>query len=276
MKDLLASITISEENQMFGDINANRFTVVTPVLNGEEFVEECLDTVASQSHQASHIVVDGGSTDGTLDIVSARENVRVLVEPKSNIYEALNLGIKAAETDYVCFLNCDDYYYDARVLEQVHQLFQENPDVAVIYGQCDFVDAHGRHLYFQKPVKKLTFKRAIKQLFVVSHPSCFFRKSSFEQFGLYDPAIRLAADCEFIVRLLHEKQKFFYLAKPLSKFRLHQNNASILNNARQDWEQICAKFSLTYNAKSHYFWHLKHNLFNFGYLLYLVRRRLKT
>ena len=242
MKDLLASITISEENQMFSDINANRFTVVTPVLNGAGFVEECLDTVASQSHQASHIVVDGGSTDGTLDIVSARENVRVLVEPKSNIYEALNLGIKAAETDYICFLNCDDYYYDARVLEQVHQLFQENPDVAVIYGQCDFVDAHGRHLYFQKPVKKLTFKRAIKQLFVVSHPSCFFRKSSFEQFGLYDPAIRLAADCEFIVRLLHEKQKFFYLAKPLSKFRLHQNNASIVNNARQDWEQICAKF----------------------------------
>ena len=112
---------------MFSDINANRFTVVTPVLNGAGFVEECLDTVASQSHQASHIVVDGGSTDGTLDIVSARENVRVLVEPKSNIYEALNLGIKAAETDYICFLNCDDYYYDARVLEQVHQLFQGKP-----------------------------------------------------------------------------------------------------------------------------------------------------
>lgn len=247
-------------------------TVITPVLNGGKFILDCLESVRRQSHEAKHIIVDGGSTDDTIRKVRDFGGIVLLEFPGSNIYEALNAGIMKSDTDLVAFLNCDDFYPHDEVLGDVVRAFEASQHTSIVYGDCRFVNSNGDPIYTQRAPKKLTYLRAKRCLYIVSHPSCFFRRSLFLKLGLYDTKIALAADCEFVIRVLKRQEQTCYIPAVLSVFRLHGENASRLNSAKNDWVQISLKYNFEYSLVAHYFFLLFYNLSNFGYLIYRLRR----
>jgi glycosyltransferase involved in cell wall biosynthesis len=248
-------------------------TVVTPTLNAEKYIAECLTSVANQKGvRVKHLIVDGGSSDNTQSIVSSFEGVELLIAPKTNIYQANNLGICSANSTYICFLNSDDYYPDEKTLQFSVSLLNNNLSTDVLYGNCEFVDQLGKSLYKQKPICNITFKKALRVLFAVSHPSSFFRLTVFQNYGLYDESIPFASDCEYIIKLLSNKCKFLYINKDLSIFRRHTYNISEVNDASSDWKNIIKKYNGVDSKLYHAIWYLIYNIKNFKYLWYLTKK----
>ena len=133
------------------------FTVITPTLNAQRFLPECINSVSSQKF-AEHIIVDGGSNDSTIDIAKSK-NVKIIETKDSSIYQAINIGIKSSKTNYISFLNCDDYYPDSNILKRVNQIFENFCSIDLVYGNCKFVDINDNFLYRHYPDRKLIFKK---------------------------------------------------------------------------------------------------------------------
>ena len=98
----------------------HEITLVTTTLNSEKYIDECISSVANQKEVlVKHVVVDGGSTDKTVSIVKKFKGIDLHIAPKTNIYQANNIGICNANTPYICFLNSDDYYPNDKILNFV-------------------------------------------------------------------------------------------------------------------------------------------------------------
>jgi glycosyltransferase involved in cell wall biosynthesis len=113
-----------------------RVSVITVTLNAEQFLLECLESVSAQGDAlCEHIIVDGGSTDSTLDIVEKHAandfRVRWISEPDKGIAEAMNKGLRMAKGEIVCFLHADDYFCDENVLDTISEEFRS---IIILYG----------------------------------------------------------------------------------------------------------------------------------------------
>lgn len=195
-------------------------SVVTVVRNGARTIGDCLESVASQSVRAEHVVVDGVSTDGTLDVVSRFPHVsRVISEPDSGIYDAMNKGIRAATGDIVAILNADDVYADARVLEDVRDAMTANAaDTA--YGDLDYVDADDLRVVRRAWRSGAFSVGRMRWGWMPPHPTFFVRRSVYERRGLFETALGTAADYELMVRLLvRDRVSTTYVPRVLVKMR---------------------------------------------------------
>ncbi len=201
-------------------------TVITvcfnPIADGrKQVLAQCLDSVQAQEGiSLEHLVIDGASTDGTLDLLygykPVRHTLRVLSLKDSGIYEAMNRGIFLARGKYVAFLNTDDFYHDATGM-------RSSVDVLDKTG-CDFSFA---------PVKVLSDKPRrfthsspcayLRQLFcrsVISHQSLLLKRSVMVALGGFDEAYRSAGDYEFELRMLLAGYKGCYLDKAFASYRM--------------------------------------------------------
>ena len=138
-----------------------RFSIVTVTYNAENVLNDTIQSIVTQTYRnVEYIIVDGGSTDGTMHIVDRyRPMISIVVsEPDNGLYDAMNKGIALATGDYICFLNAGDAFHEDDTLQRmVHSLRGiELPDV--IYGDTDIVDAEGHFLHKRRlsPPKKLT------------------------------------------------------------------------------------------------------------------------
>lgn len=149
-------------------------------------------------------MVDGGSTDATLDVVRKYPELvtQLISEPDRGIYDAMNKGVQRATGEVVGILNSDDFYRHSRVLEEVAVAFAADPALEVLLGDVDFVSDED----LQKPVRTYRatgFRPWMFRLgFMPPHPAIFVRKSAYERVGLYKLGYRIAADFDFLVRLL--------------------------------------------------------------------------
>jgi glycosyltransferase involved in cell wall biosynthesis len=249
-------------------------TVITPSLNSEKYIKQCIFSIREQSNvSVQHIVIDGGSIDNTV-LISKELGVDLYVVPNTNIYEALNIGVEKSDSKLICFLNSDDYYPDSTTLSTVVSRMSENTNVCVLYGNCRFVDDSGQLLYVQKPLSKVTYEKSIRSLFSISHPSTFFRKSVFYKYGYYNESITFASDCEYIIRLLKNSAEFMYIDCALSNFRRHDSNLSDRPSSRNDWAKISDIYGVQYSPYKHYVFYLWYNKKNIKYILYLIRKKI--
>ena len=183
-------------------------SIITATYNAVATLGGCLAGIHSQSIPLEHIIIDGGSTDGTLDIVAAyRDHVtKVVSEPDKGIYDAMNKGIRLAGGEIVGVLNADDFYFDAQVLAKVAQVF-ENTEVDSCYGDLLYVREKRR-----PKVKDKTQNSRVesdwkdKEEFEVvrywksgefrpekfywgwmpPHPTFFVRRAIYEKFGFFN------------------------------------------------------------------------------------------
>lgn len=178
-------------------------TIVTPSLNRRKTIARALDSVAAQDYAPiEHIVVDGGSTDGTHELLTTRPAIRVIAEPDRNLYDALNKGIAAARGDVVCLLNTDDWFAPG-AFGAATAAFAADPELEMASGGVDVVDlAIGRTVarLNDPAMKRLRLRDVISGIPAMN--GRFFRRSLLGRVGLFDIRFPIAADRDFLLRVL--------------------------------------------------------------------------
>ena len=197
-----------------------KVSVVTPSFDQAAFIGRTLASVASQSGvQIEHRVYDGGSTDGTVEILErAGGSIRWVSERDAGQADAVNRGLREADGDVIGWLNSDDVYYP-RALERAVRFLEANPEVDVVYGAADHIDADDRVLE-PYPVEPWSFER-LKERSIICQPAAFLRRRVLDRHGLLDAKLRYCMDYEYWLRLARAGVRFAYLPEKLAGSRLH-------------------------------------------------------
>ena len=218
-----------------------RITVVTAVLNGAATVAGCLRSVASQTHaDVEHVVVDGGSRDGTRAIVERFPGRRgpFLSEPDRGLYDALNKGIRLATGEVVGVLGADDELAEPSVLSRVAGAM-EDPSVDACYGDLVYVrrgDPSCTVRYWRAGER---LPGAFRRGWMPPHPTFYARRALLEKAGGFDISFRIAADYELMLRLLErDGARTAYLPGVLVRMRLggtsNRGLRNLLRKTRED------------------------------------------
>lgn len=183
-------------------------TVITVVFNGASTVEDTIQSVINQTYDnVEHIIIDGGSTDATLDILRKYEgSIDYWVSEKdAGIYDAMNKGIALARGDYIGMLNSDDYFAAPSALERIATQFKAS-NVDAVFSCLDIVDPANLDRVLRK-YRISSFSPFMLRIGVMPpHPTFYCKKSCYEKAGLYRTDYRIAADFEMLVRLLLKHQ----------------------------------------------------------------------
>lgn len=187
-------------------------SIITATYNAARFLPDTIRSIRAQGYaNIEWIVIDGGSTDATVDMLKANDDLidYWLSEPDRGIYNAWNKGLAQVKGEWICFLGADDYFWDARVLERLAvQLEKLPPDIRVAYGQIMIVNTEGASLYpLGEPWEKI--KGRFKQVMCIPHPGAMHRRSLFEQHGQFDESFHIAGDYELLLRELKIADAFF-------------------------------------------------------------------
>ncbi|MDX1680721.1 MAG: glycosyltransferase family 2 protein [Akkermansiaceae bacterium] len=191
------------------------FSIITICRNEEAGIRETCESIVSQTFEDFEwIIIDGGSTDGTLDILSDyEEHISSLVsEPDEGLYDAMNKGIAKASGAYLIFMNGGDRFASEKALEWASTA----PDKDLLYGDVYHDSPDGPLITYpdKLPPGYLLSK-------MIPHQATFYRRELFEQHGDYDTSFRIAADYDLYARLLElGKVSYHHIPKPLAVFSL--------------------------------------------------------
>lgn len=208
-------------------------SVITPVLNAKRFIGANILSVTNQSYaEIEHIIIDGGSTDGTLEVIKKHQDkiAKFISEKDRGIYDAMNKGIKQAQGEIVGILNADDFYAHNRVLEMVVKKL-EKKDADICWGDLVYVkkdDPDKIVRYWQSsPYKEGLFASG----WVPPHPCVFVRKQVYQKYGKYRLDFPIAGDYEWLLRVLKKyRVQSCYIPQILVKMRWGgKSNKSIKN-----------------------------------------------
>lgn len=208
-------------------------TVVTAVFNGQPYISGCLDSVLQQDYpNIEHIVMDGGSRDGTVDVLRQYDDRIALwkSEPDKGIYDAWNKALAEARGEWICFLGCDDELLPGAVSAYM-DLAAKNPGAEYLSSQVRWVHpsgyinpAHGR---------PWTWKRFANAM-CVAHPGSMHRRTLYDRLGVYDISYRTAADYELLLRARSQlKAAFMPVATVMMRAGGVSDNSAVLAEACQ-------------------------------------------
>lgn len=219
-----------------------KISVITAVFNRRDTIEDALRSVASQTYgNVEHVVVDGGSRDGTMDVLIANRNlIDVLVSERDRgIYDALNKGIALSTGDVVGFLHADDVFADTSVLSRIADAFADDA-VGAVYGDLVYVRA-GDTERVVRHWSAGNFSRAkLGWGWMPPHPTFYVRRSLYSELGGFDLRYRIAADYDTMLRFLGKGNvQTAYIPEVLVKMRLggvsNRSLTNILQKSREDY-----------------------------------------
>ena len=203
-----------------------RITIITPSYNQGEFIEQTIQSILGQEYpDLEYMVIDGGSTDGTLDVLTKYDGrIKWVSEPDRGQSHAINKGLRTATGDVVAFLNSDDLYEPGALLE-VGRFFSRHPQAAWLTGRCRVIDQNGREIRkwmtFIKNFWLRTRSFAVLQVLdYVSQPATFWRREVVEKVGFFDENLRYAMDYDYSLRV-GQHFKLWVLDEYLASFRIH-------------------------------------------------------
>ncbi len=202
-------------------MNLPSVTYVVPTLNSGKTLDLTLYSLRSQAKISPEIlVVDSGSTDNTLEICQ-RWQVKTLYTEPGNIYRAINTGLRLSQSDWLGYLNSDDWLYPDSVSRLVTHGEENNADF--VYGKCDYTDYGGRFIFSSTPAFPDELLPLFKRrLFGLDQQACLFRRSLYEQLNGFDEQYTLVGDADFVLRSLQKGAKFAILPQAsVACFRQH-------------------------------------------------------
>lgn len=198
-----------------------KISIITPVKDRLNFIQHCIDSVSSQSHQNyEHVIIDGMSKDGTLEIIQKNEitsdkKIRYISENDQSVGEAWNKGLKMADGDIIGWLGADDSFSDKNSLAIVAEFFYHNQDAYVVYGGCNFINEKDKKVGSSEDYI-FNFNKLLNKCNYIPATSLFFKKSVIEKVGFYDA---YGNDFDYVLRIA-KLYKMNVIPKILSNFIL--------------------------------------------------------
>jgi glycosyltransferase involved in cell wall biosynthesis len=203
-----------------------KLSIVTPSFNSIHTVKETLESVARQDYpHVEHLVIDAGSTDGTLEVLKKYPRLRWVSEADEGLYHAMNKGIQMATGEAVGILNADDCYC-AGILAKVAAAFVVHPDWDALFGDYIFVDADGQEIYRRE---EACWDPQIVRfgLGIALHQALFVRKATYERLGLLRyKDFRQTCDIEFLYRMIKAKARVGHIREYVVRYRYHPHGMS--------------------------------------------------
>lgn len=215
-------------------------SIVTPSYNQAAYLEETIQSVLNQTYQdVEYIIIDGGSTDGSQEIIHKYENKLKYWQSKKDkgFADAINQGWMRADGEILAYLNSDDLLEKDAVQKAVHA-FLDSPDMDIVYGDTTMIDETGKVLreFHSEPFDLVAvFKTWFDP---IRQPSAFIRKSVMDKFGGLDESFQFCADFEYWIRIAGGGARFLYIPIVLSKAREHAAAKSIRQQDVQARELI--------------------------------------
>lgn len=213
-----------------------KITVVTVAYNSMATIADTVRSVQMQTYpDIEHLIIDGNSTDKTLDVVAAFHNpkIRIISEPDFGIYDAMNKGFSHSTGDVIGFLNADDYFVDINVIERIANEFEDS-DVKATFGDLIYVSRDGKKIMRYWKSEKCN-SRNLALGWHPPHPTFYVRRTLFERNGNFCLDYKLAADVELMIRYLKDPNiKTSYIPVVLVCMRI----GGVTNNSmRNIWKQ---------------------------------------
>ena len=190
-----------------------RFSVITVCFNAGDKLKATIDNILAQTFDDYELLIeDGGSTDESLKTVPEDPHINIYVEKDKGIYDAMNKAVSKAKGDYVIFMNCGDYFFDEKVLENTDKYMSDNPDRRIYYGDAFFRTAG--HVISQ--ASEIT--ESICYRHIPNHQACFFDRTLWDDEG-FDLNYKIRADYDFFLRSFFQKNvKPAYLGITVSSY----------------------------------------------------------
>ena len=198
-----------------------KISIITVTYNAEATIERTLESVAQQTYpDVEHLIMDGASKDGTLEIARRYPHAIVYSEPDKGLYDAMNKGLKKATGDYLCFLNAGDKLHSKETLAHIASSVPDSSSIGVLYGDTHIVDNEGTFIRNRRltPPEHLTWQ-SFKQGMLVCHQAFYINR----QIALaYDTTYRFSADFDWCIRCMKEGEKQgmqnLYIQEPIADY----------------------------------------------------------
>jgi glycosyltransferase involved in cell wall biosynthesis len=175
-------------------------SIITPSFNSGDYLDQAIESVINQKYpNLEHLIIDGGSTDNTLDILRQHaSHVTWVSEPDDGQADALNKGFQRAKGEVIGWLNADDSY-QPNAIQQAVRYLQQQPEISLVYGHFNFIDQHNRITYTHKVAK--FSKEGLLYGNIIPNAGMFFRRQIIEELGGVNPQLHYVMDWEFVLRV---------------------------------------------------------------------------
>ncbi|MFC1862204.1 glycosyltransferase family 2 protein [Chloroflexota bacterium] len=209
-------------------------SIITPVKNGIKYLETCLQSVLNQSYDnIEHIFVDGGSTDGSLEMLASYQSkypdrIRFISEPDKGVGEAVNKGLKLAKGDIFGWIDSDDVY-EPDAIKTVVEFFQANPDACFVFGNCNMLNEKGEVIACFR-IKDFDLQEALNDRHYLVFCATFYKREVIERVGGLNA---LGNDLDFWLRIA-KVFELHRIDKMLANWRLHGDSISTRQEERED------------------------------------------
>lgn len=211
-----------------------KISIITPSYNQAKFIEDTIQSVLQQSYKNfEHIIVDGGSTDGTIEILRKYPHLKWISEKDRGQSNAINKGFHMASGKIVAWLNSDDYY-ERNIFAEIADYFNKNSGCNFLYGDIVFVDEK------KQPVRHISgdvmgYHKLLENPDLIRQPSSFWRRSVLEEVGMIDENLHMVMDFEFFLRIA-KKYEMHYINRNISYFRFYSNGKTSRLKKKQIYE----------------------------------------
>ena len=234
----MKSNMLDRDSESVEDFNVPEFTIITPVHNGESFLEDTIMSVLAYANGVSYeyIVVDNGSTDGTKDIIeSFGKKIKYIQEEQRGEGFAVNTGMKAGRGKYALVVNCDDPLFTQEIFTGISSIFQMNPKVVAIYSDWRVIDPKGNVVKLVFP-RSYSRKSLIAELDCLPGPGSFFKLTAAVTVGGRNPYWMYVSDYEFWLRMSAAGD---FIKRPgvYAQWRIHDQSITGSSNENRITEQ---------------------------------------
>lgn len=196
------------------------FSIITVCLNENKRIRECVDSVLNQKFKDfEYIVIDGKSTDGTVEFLNSISNHLTYFEssPDTGIYNAMNKALHRVNGEYIYFLNANDCFHDAQVLQDASEALKYNPEIDVLHGKLMFTENNSpaeckNNVVFEfEDINDFYTKNLPQQCF-------FFKRSLFKKIGFFNEKYTICADYDFTTKAIIKKYNFHFVNRVFCDF----------------------------------------------------------
>lgn len=220
-----------------------KISIITVVWNNKDTIEDAINSVLNQTYEnIEYIIIDGASNDGTVEIIKGYLDkiTKFVSEKDKGIYDAMNKGVDLATGDVIAFLHSDDIYSGDNIVELVVKEF-ERGNLDGVYGDLVYTPKSNTQKVLRYWKSKDFDSSLLKKGWMPAHPTLFLKRDIYKKYGKFDLDFKIAADYDFMLRILSDDIKVKYLPKVLYKMRIGgESNKSLKNILLKSKEDLKA------------------------------------